>query len=159
MRYLLGESYRPVFADRGGKMLVAESDSGVTCTIEMSPYRTTVDWQEEILVAFEGGWIKIALPAPLALNRPGSVTVYADPEGDDSAGGPASSPLAGALTAGTPVELSPTLPWIHAMRRQAENFIAAVRGEIPPRTDAAEGLQDLKVAEQYLDLFDAARAT
>jgi predicted dehydrogenase len=87
------------------------------------------------------------------------VTVYADPEGDDSAGGPASSPLNGALTAGTPVELSPTLPWIHAMRRQAENFIAAVRGEIPPRTDAAEGLQDLKVAEQYLDLFDAARGT
>ncbi len=46
----------------------------------------------------------------------------------------------------------PTLPWIHAMRQQAINFIRAVKGEIKPLCDAPEALEDLKVARQYIRL-------
>ena len=137
IRHLLGEPYHPVFSDKTGLLMVGESDLGKTCTLEMSPYSTSIDWQEEALVCFEHGWIKLSLPAPLASNRPGKVEVYRDPK-DGS----------------TPSLESPTLPWIHAMKQQAANFIAAVKGERPPMTDAAEALEDLRVARQYLDLVN-----
>jgi len=137
LRHLLGAPYRPVFADRAGVLLVAEAENGVTGTIEMSPYRTTVDWQEHALVCFERGWIRVDYPAPLALNRPGRVTVYSDPGGG-----------------ATPTTSEPTLPWVHAMRRQADNFLAAVRGERPPMTGAEEALADLEVVRDYLKLLD-----
>lgn len=135
LRYLLGEPYRVVFADRAGVLLVAESDSGVTGVIEMSPYLTTVDWQESALVAFEKGWIKLELPAPLASNRPGRVEVYRDPGGE------------------TPTLTTPTLPWVHAMRQQAMNFVAAIRGERKPMCDAQEAMLDLQVARDYIRLW------
>lgn len=135
LRHLIGSPYRPVFADRAGKLLVAEADNGVTATIEMSPYRTTIDWQEQALVCFERGWVRLDLPAPLAHNRPGRVTIYRDPGAD-----------------ALPMEESPTLPWTHAMRQQAANFLAAVRGERAPMTGAVEALEDLIVAREYLRL-------
>lgn len=138
MRYLLGEGYKVVFADRSGKLLVVESASGITGILEMSPYVTTIDWQEQNLVAFEHGYVKVTLPAPLACNRPGSVEIMRDPGGGV-----------------TPETMIPTLPWVHAMRQQAMNFVAAIKGEMPPMTTAEEALEDLRVAKQYIDLMKA----
>ena len=135
MRYLLGEPYHLTYADARNVLLVGESDSGVTCTIEMSPYATTLDWQESALVCFEKGWIRIDLPAPLAHNRPGRVTTFKDPGG-----------------ANAPLECGPQLPWVHAMRQQAMNFVAAIRGQGRPPCEAAEALEDLKIARQYIRL-------
>ena len=133
LRHLFGEPYQVTFADKSGVLLVAESVTGVTGTIELSPYRTTIDWQESALVCFEKGWIKIELPAPLASNRPGQVTVFRDP-GDGA----------------EPTTTTPTLPWVHAMRQQAINFIRAIKGEMKPPCDAVEAIEDLKIASQYL---------
>ncbi len=141
LRHLLGEPYRVTHADAAGVLLVAESESGVTGAIEMSPYVTTVDWQESALVAFEHGYVRIDLPAPLACNRPGRCEVFRDP-GDGT----------------RPQALVPTLPWVHAMRQQAINFVAAVRGEMPPMCTAQEALEDLRVACQYIALLGQARA-
>lgn len=105
LRHLLGESYRVRFGDRAGTLLVAESQSGVTGTIELSPYTTKLSWQESALVCFEKGWIKIELPAPLAANQSGRVELYTEK--------------------GT---FSPQLPPVHAMRQQAINFVRAIRG-------------------------------
>jgi predicted dehydrogenase len=124
------------FADPAGMLLVGRSASGVTCAIEMSPYETSVDWQESALVAFERGWLRLDLPAPLASSRPGRLTIFKDP----GKGLP-------------PQTIIPQFPWVHAMRQQAINFIRAVRGEIPPMTDAAEALEDLRVARQYIRLW------
>lgn len=135
MRHLLGEPYNATYAEKSGVLFAGESDSGIACVIEMSPYHTTIDWQESALVAFERGWVKIELPAPLAVNRPGRVEIYKDPGGGV-----------------TPTLTVPTLPWVHAMRQQAINFIRAVKGEIKPLCDAAEALEDLKVARQYIKL-------
>jgi len=139
MRHLLGGTYRVTYADRAGVLLVGESEGGVTCSIEMTPYRTTVDWQESALVAFEKGKVTLELPAPLATHRPGTVEILRDP-GDGV----------------TPTVTRPQLPWVHAMRQQAIHFLAAVRGEGPPLCDAAEALEDLTVAREYIRLWKGA---
>jgi predicted dehydrogenase len=136
MRHLLGEPYEVTYAEPSGVLLAVQSRSGVAGTIEMSPYSTTLDWQESALVAFEHGYVKLELPAPLALNRPGRVEILRDPGNDSS-----------------PQVLTPQLPWIHAMRRQAMNFIGAIRGENRPPCEAAEALEDLHVARAYLRLW------
>lgn len=131
LRHLLCEPYTVTYGDPNGVLLVAETAGGATGLIEMSPYTTTIDWQESALIAFEHAWIKIELPAPVASNRPGRVEVYRD-------GG------------GVPALTTPTLPWVHAMRQQAANFVAAVRGEREPMCQAAEAMDDLKVAREYI---------
>lgn len=139
MRHLLGEDYTVSYADPAGLVMAVHSQSGIPGVIEMSPYRTTVDWQEEALIAFERGYIRLDLPAPLASNRPGRVTVLRDP-GDGV----------------TPETVTPQLPWIHAMGQQALNFVRAVRGQKTPLCQAAEALEDLRVARQYMTLLRSA---
>ena len=136
MRHLMGEPYAVTYADPNEVLLVCESEGGVTGTIEMSPYTNSVRWDESVLVAFEHGFIKIDLPAPLTNNAPGRVEVMRDPGN-------------GAM----PTTISPDLPWVHAMRQQAINFCRAVRGEIPPMTEAHEALQDLQIARDYIRLL------
>lgn len=133
MRHLLGEDYRVSYADPSGVLFVVHSESGVTGTVEMSPYCTTIDWQEQALVAFERGYVHLRLPAPVASNRPGTVTVYRDPG-----------------NGATPEEITPQLPWIHAMRQQAINFVDFVRGAATPLCEAEEALKDLDIAHQYM---------
>jgi len=53
----------------------------------------------------------------------------------------------------TPTKSQPQLPWVHAMRQQAINFVRAVRGEMKPMCGAADALEDLKVAREYLRLW------
>ncbi len=136
LRHLLGESYSVSYADPTGRIMVTHSESGIPGTIEMSPYETTIDWQEEVLVAFAHGWIKLTLPAPLARNRCGKVSIYYDGE-----------------RAEHPCLLEPTFPWVHAMRQQAIHFIEAVEGKETPLCEAHEALEDLKIARDYLRLL------
>lgn len=136
LRYLLGETYHVTYADPSGVLLAVQSESGIAGTLEMTPYRITLDWQEQAFIAFEYGYIKMELPAPLALNRPGRVELLRD-SGNGT----------------TPEIIRPQLPWVHAMRQQAANFIAAIQGEIKPPCEAAEALEDLKVAREYIRLW------
>jgi predicted dehydrogenase len=126
LRHFLGERYRLVFVHVSGRLYAFESDSGIPITIEVAPYRLTVGFDEELLVAFERGYVRLR-PAPsLAINRPGRLEVYRD------AGG------------GLPPErVAPQLPWVDPMQAQAANFLRVCRGEIPPLTDAAEAAEDL----------------
>ena len=135
MRHLLGEPYRVTHADPSGVLLTIESAGGVPGVIEMSPYTTSIDWQESALIAFEHGCVRLDLPAPLAAHRPGAVEVFKDPGGGVG-----------------PTTVRPTLPWVHAMKQQAINFVAAIRGGCAPPCDAAEAMEDLKVARDYIRL-------
>jgi len=136
LKHLFREPYHVTYADSLGVLLVAQSESGVTGIIEMSPYATTLDWQESALVCFEHGWIKLELPAPLACNRPGQVTIFRDPSNGV-----------------TPQTVVPQLPWVHAMRQQAMNFVNAINGEMKPPCEAQEALEDLKTAREYFKLL------
>jgi predicted dehydrogenase len=137
MRYLLGESYSVSHADAGGIVLTVTSESGASGLIEMSPYRTATDWQESALVAFERGYVKLDLPAPLVTNRAGAVEFFRDRDGQP------------------PDTRRPQVPRVHAMRRQAANFLAAVRGEAKPMCEAAEALDDLRIARDYVTRLNA----
>ncbi len=133
MRHLLGENYVVTHVDPTGVLLVGKSLGGIPCTIEMTPYETTVDWQESALVCFRKGWVRLELPAPVASNRAGRVTFFRDPG-----------------NGAQPEFVEPQMPWIHAMRQQAIHFIRAIKGEMQPPCEAAEALEDLRVARQFL---------
>jgi len=136
MRHLMGEQYGVSYADPSGILVVVHSKSGIAGTIEMSPYGTTVAWQEKALVAFEKGYVLLELPAPLALNRPGKVTIFRDPGGGAA-----------------PETIVPQLPWVDSMKQQAINFVNAIRGEETPLCEAEEALEDLKIAKDYLGML------
>jgi len=136
MRHLLGETWSVRYAAPSGVLLAGESASGVACAIEMTPYRTTLDWQEHALVCFERGWVRLELPAPLTLNRAGRVEIFRDPG-----------------NGATPVTEIPQLPWAGAMLQQARNFVAAVRGERGPTCTAEDALEDIKLAREYIRLW------
>jgi predicted dehydrogenase len=140
IRLLLGENYRVISADPTGVTFTLLSDSGVAGTMEMATHTTTLDWQEEAFVSFERGWVKLELPAPLAIDRPGKVTIFRDPGKGE-----------------TPTTATPTLPWIHAMRQQAVNFLKAINGEPTPLCNAGDGLKDLQIAQQYIEQVNAAK--
>jgi predicted dehydrogenase len=133
--YLLGEDYRVTAADANGQYLGLRSGSGVSGIIEMAPYRTTRDWQESVLVGFEKGWLRLDLPAPLVMDRPGALTIFQDAGGSDE-----------------PVELRPIFPDWHAMRAQAGNFLRAVRGEPTPLCGPAQAVRDLEIAAEFIRL-------
>jgi predicted dehydrogenase len=139
LRHLLGEDYTITHADPSGALLVARSDSGVCATIEMATHQTSIDWQEDIFVSFKRGWIKATLPAPLTINHPGTISIFSDKKDAE------------------PTTVSPTLPWVHAMRAQAMNFLRAIKGETTPLCTGEEAMKDLQTARQYLDLFNAKR--
>ena len=80
--------------------------------------------------------MKLDLPAPMVLNRPGRVEIMRDP-GDGA----------------VPTMTVPRLPWVHAMLQQADNFLKAIRGEAEPPCQAEEALEDLRVARDYIRLL------
>ncbi len=135
-RHLLGESWQVTYADPSGVTLAGTSDSGAAVTIEMTPYRTTEGWEESALVAFEKGYLSIQLPPPLAIGRAGVVELYEDIDYGQ-----------------TPMRTSPRPRCVGAMRQQATNFLAAVRGEQPPMCNAADALADIKLAREYIQLW------
>ena len=133
VRFLLNEDYKITYAEKSGVLLAGESDSGVCCTIEMEPYSSSMDWQESYFISFSRGYIKVELPAPLASQQAGKVTVFTDIDGE-------------------PKFFQPVMPCIHAMRNQAMNFMAAVRGDKPAPCEAAEAVKDLRIARDYISL-------
>ena len=141
LRHIMGD-YEVTHADPAGVLLVARCtdgpNTGVTATIEMSTHSTSIAWQESAFIAFERGTISLELPAPLAHNRPGKVTVYRDAKD------------------GKPETVIPELPWVHAMRQQAINFLKAVRGEPTPLATPLDAVKDLRAMKQYMDLFASA---
>lgn len=132
MRFLFGEPYTVRYAEKSRVLMVVESSSGIPGIIEMAPYTTTIDWQEKATVFFEKGYIEISFPAPLAINRPGRVKIFKDVP--------------------TPETIIPQLPWVDAMYQQAVNFVLSVMGKAKPACLAQEALEDLKIAQQYLNL-------
>jgi predicted dehydrogenase len=142
IRHLAGENYRLSYVDPTGVVITGNGlVSGVPVVLEACPYTSPSDWQESALVAFEYGFVQLRLPAPLAFNRPGHVEVYRDPPVSRTDGRPA-----GGSTA------IPQLPWDHAMRVQAQNFVKFCRGEAPPPCGAAEAAEDIRVARSWLKI-------
>jgi len=136
MRHLLGETWKVNYAAKSGLLLAGESAGGVTCAIEMSPYQTSIDWQESALVCFERGWIRLELPAPLAFTRPGRVEIFRE----SGNGQPPRTEI-------------PQLPWVHAMWQQAQNFVDAIAGKRTTLCTAEDALEDIRLAREYVRIL------
>ena len=137
MRYLLGETWRPEFVAKSGVQLSGASASGIACSLEMTPFQTTLDWQEQALVCFERGWIRVTLPAPLTTNRAGQLEIFRDPG-----------------NGATPKTETLQMPWVGAMWQQAQNFVAALQGNRDVACcSAADALEDLKFARQFIRIW------
>ena len=137
MRYLLGETWKPVYAAESGVQLSGVSASGIACSLEMTPFQTSIDWQEQALVCFEKGWLRITLPAPLTTNRAGKLEIFRD-------GGNGSVPRTEEWQ----------MPWVGAMWQQARNFVAALQGERDIACcSATDALEDLKFAREYIRIW------
>lgn len=134
LRHLIGD-YEVMHADASGVVLVARSGEGVPAVIEMGTHWTKRAWEESVFVAFAGATLTVELPAPLAMNRPGKLTVRREPK------------------EGEPYVTVPDLPWVHAMRQQAVHFIAAVRGEETSLATAQDAMKDLRTMRQYMELY------
>ena len=145
LRHFLGERYRLVFAHVTGRLLAFESESGVPATIEVTPYRVSSGFEEEVLVAFERGYVQLR-PAPaLAVNRAGTLEIYRDPGAGH-----------------TPQRSSPQLRAIDPMLAQAQDFLRVCRGDAAPLTDVSEAAEDLHIVSEIvrarLELADAREA-
>lgn len=133
IRHFLGERYGLVFVHSSGRLLVFESESGVPATIEVTPYRLSIGFDEEIFVAFERGYVRLR-PAPsLALNRSGSLEIYRD-----------------AGSGRAPERVEPQLPWIDPQQAQARDFLRVCRREAAPPTDVAEAAEDLHLVRDIV---------
>jgi predicted dehydrogenase len=133
LRHFLDEPYRVDYVHASGRLLAFESESGIPATIEVAPYRRTVGFDEELLVAFDRGYVKLRVAPALARNRSGTLELYRDP-GD---GAP-------------PETVRPELPWVDPMQAQAADFLRVCRGETQPPTDVAEAALDLHLVAEIL---------
>jgi predicted dehydrogenase len=134
LRHFLGEEYRIDYVHRSGRLIALESESGIPATIEVTPYRRTVGFDEELLVAFERGYVKLRVAPALARNRAGTVEIYRD-RGDGT----------------TPETVRPELRWVDPMRAQAADFLRVCRGEAPPPTGVAEAGLDIHLVAEIVD--------
>ncbi|MCL1888724.1 MAG: gfo/Idh/MocA family oxidoreductase, partial [Kiritimatiellaeota bacterium] len=137
MRHLLGETWRPVFAAKSGVQLSGESASGIACSLEMTPYQSTVDWQEQALVCFERGWLRLSLHAPLTTNRAGRLEIFRDPNKET-----------------TPRVEEWQMPWVGAMWQQARNYVAKLQGcQDSACCTATDALEDMKFAREFIKIW------
>lgn len=131
MRYLIGP-FRIAYVDPSGVLLVVTGEKGLPGVFEFKPYTSTKDWREHALVAFERGYVRVDLPAPLAINRAGTVEVFRDPGGN-----------------ATPTATRPVFAAVSAMTSQAQNFVRLLSGEKTPLCTASEALAALVTARDW----------
>jgi predicted dehydrogenase len=131
MGFLFAEDFRLSYTEKSGVLLGVESASGIPGILEMSPYSTNQEWHEAALACFEKGFVKVELPAPLAAQHAGRVTVYRNTQSGE-------------------YYTTPVLPYTSAMRNQAANFIRAINGEKRAPCTSADAVKDLQIAWDYI---------
>ncbi len=102
---------------------------------EFKPYASTKDWREHPFVAFERGYVRVDLPAPLAINRAGTAEVFRDLGGETA-----------------PTTTHPVLPSISAMASQARNFCSPAkrrRCAPPPRRATRSSCRDWAMSPAF----------
>jgi predicted dehydrogenase len=127
VRCLLGNDYRITHVDPTGILLAVESTDGVPGVFEFTPYASSHDWREETLVAFEKGYIKVSIPAPVSNHIPGTLEIFRDKEG-------------------TTV---PVFPAQGALQQQAVNFLTAIRGGGNPFCGIEDAVKSQEIALKW----------
>jgi predicted dehydrogenase len=132
MRHLIGEDYRFAYVQPSGILLVIESENKIPGTFEFTPYASTKDWRESALVAFERGFVRVSLPAPVTNNLAGCVEVFRDEGGT-----------------AIPLTTTPVFPARSALQQQAVNFLEMVRGNGGVMCGPEDALKSLVIARDW----------
>lgn len=135
LRYLIGEDYKVDYVEPRSRILVAISDSGVPCTLEMAPCGHKNRWEESYRLCFEGGMINLQLPAPMARQRAGDVVIYKN---------------SGFGAENGPQEIRPIIPQKWAFLEQARHFVHCLKTDSLTISPASDAIKDLEVSEQYI---------
>ncbi len=135
LRYLIGEDYTVTYVDPRSQILVAISDSGVPCTLEMASYGLRHKWEESYRICFEGGRIDLQLPAPMARQRAGDVTIYKQSSSSNEDG---------------PQEILPIVPQRWSFLEEARHFVHCLKTGNSTIAPASDAIKDLEVSEQYI---------
>ena len=130
LRYLIGEEIRVDYIDPNGTLIVMISESGITCSLEMAQYGLKNRWEEFYKICFEDGKIDMRLAAPLSRDA-SDILIYRSGSGEF---------------------LRPDLPRYSPAVRMAEHFIDSIRRGTRPLSPFEDGLGDLAVAEQYIEM-------
>lgn len=134
LRYLMGEDYKVTHVDRDQRIMIATSDSGATCVLEMASYGLRNVWHEFYRICFDGGKIELQLPAPMARQRAGKVSIY----------------KGSGFTNSEPETIEPDLPQKWCFLEQARHFVECIRDGKPTISPASDAIKDLDVSEQYI---------
>ena len=134
LRYLMGEDYEVTYVDPTSSLLVAKSESGVPCVLEMASYGLRNRWDEFYKICFEGGKIDLQIPAPMARQHAGDVVVY----------------KGSGFDADEPQMMRPILPQLWGFREQARHFVECIRDGKGTISPASEAVKDLEVSEQFI---------
>ncbi|MBI2300223.1 MAG: Gfo/Idh/MocA family oxidoreductase [Armatimonadetes bacterium] len=131
LRCLMGEDYTVAYHDNwsGGDVVAVQTASGSRGLMEFHQFRTA-GWEEGVEISFREVQVRVKLPAPLARQQAAEVEVV-------YAGGP-------------PRTERPYIEPVWAMGRQAQAFVAAVRGEAPTVSPASEAAKDVRLAWQLV---------
>jgi len=133
IRYLLGEDYKVTYVDPANATLSAVSDSGVPIVLEMQGYGLRNAWEEHYRAVFDEGKVEVDVPAPMARQRGGEVSIF---RGKDL----------------QTVE-SPVVPSHWCFLEQARHFVRCVGAGETPRTSPWDAVKDLEVSEQHARLL------
>lgn len=133
IRYLLGEDYEVMYADKAEALLIGKSESGVTVALEMKGRGLKRSWEEYYMVNFDNGKVDLSVPAPMAQQNGGDVRTYWG--GDDTH---------------APTWERPVMPPVWSMLAQARHFVECIKEGKPTRSPASAAVKDLEVAEQYI---------
>jgi predicted dehydrogenase len=140
IRYLLGEDYEVVYADKGEAVMIARSQSGVTVVLEMKGHGLKQSWEEDCMVSFDNGKVDLSVPAPMAQQNGGDLRIYWG--GDDQ---------------NEPRWERPVMPPVWSMLAQARHFVECVKEGKPTWSPATDAVKDLEVAEQYVKCLQAVK--
>ena len=133
-RYLIGEDYKIDVVKRVGDSYFVQNTfnkSGAQLYFDFSSL-THDDWDEGFEAVFERAKLTAKLPAPLAERQSAQVLAYENP------------------VEGEPKYTRPSLPGIDGFRKQAEHFVALVRGEVEPASPASEAVKEVEYAENLV---------
>jgi predicted dehydrogenase len=127
VRYLLARELSVLsVTDHRGYSVVTMSAGDTLVSVE-SGGMSSQWWDEVTTVYFPDGYVDVKTPPPMLRNVPAQVERYrAKLERKDG----------------------PVAAWTWAFRNQADNFLKAVRGDMPPVSSAEDGLADLEVIER-----------
>ena len=131
LRWLLGEEYtvEHYTARPACDLVVVRSDSGVPASMEF-PHYQVAGWDEGFQCYFQRAVLRVDLPAPLARQQSGTLTI---------------------TTAGEEARTeSPYLPPRWAFAEQARGFVAAALGDGPQLSPAEEAAKDVALAHELV---------